>query len=257
MLAEPKTGNTAIAKWTDTETIPELEVASEVLDDLHDVHFGICSQYFNKYVAQKPGAPVDAPNDLHGLGPRILDISKRGGRTAEDSWRVLQSGSIKSAASEGEKALRDGKKVPTPGFLEFFTEFNSDKKIKSGKHRFPAGAKIGCKDVGGQLKYEESAEYKTPQSMITPGYQYGTRWSKAALEHAMMDCWGMIHFHLDGLGNIKDILDKTGDYSHNVTGRELRFVYRNWKRFQNSVLFYNGYTRERKCVMVHTPWENR
>jgi hypothetical protein len=60
-----------------------------------------------------------------------------------------------------------------------------------------------------------------------------TRWSKTERagpkprSSTLMDCWRMIHFHLDGLGNINDILDKTGDYSHNVTARVLRFVYRN------------------------------
>jgi hypothetical protein len=50
-------------------------------------------------------------------------------------------------------------------------------------------------------------------------------------------------------------VNKTGDYSHNVTSRELRYVYRNWDRFQDSVLFYNGYNIDKKVVMVVPPWD--
>ena len=61
--------------------------------------------------------------------------------------------------------------------------------------------------------------------------------------------------HLDGLGDISKILDKTGDYAYNVTARELRYVYRNWNRFSTCVVFYNGYTTGGYVVEVDKPWD--
>ena len=83
--------------------------------------------------------------------------------------------------------------------------------------------------------------------------QYGVRWSKAALELALSHAGKRIHFHLDGMGDISEIIGKTGDYAFNVTALELRYVYRNWQRFQSHVIFYNGYTPSGHAVIVEPP----
>jgi hypothetical protein len=70
-----------LAKWTDANPIPEIQVATGMLDSLHDIHFGICNHDYDRHVAKDVR--------LLGLGPRILDIANRGGRTAEDSWRLI------------------------------------------------------------------------------------------------------------------------------------------------------------------------
>jgi hypothetical protein len=80
-----------------------------------------------------------------------------------------------------------------------------------------------------------------------------TRWSKAALELGLSHAGQHIHFHLDGMGDISEITGKTGDYAFNVTARELRYVFRNWQRFQWSVIFYNGYTPSGQAVVVGLP----
>jgi hypothetical protein len=56
------------------------------------------------------------------------------------------------------------------------------------------------------------------------------------------------------MGDISQITGKTGDYAYNVTGRELRYVWRNWNRFQSKVIFYNGYTGSGHAVIVEPPW---
>lgn len=246
-LANDKTGNTELAVWKKGVAITEWQVATEKLDNLHDIHFGICSNNFDKYVAD---------TSLKGWGPRILDISKRGGRTAEDSWDLLKHKIGKTGAEDevNLQALKDGKKIASPGFADFFEKFGGDQPIKPGKDVYPKGAMISGKLVEGQPKYQSTAKTKLAIGIVNPGFQYGTRWSKAAIEFAAQDPWGMIHFHLDGLGNIEEVLKKTGDYSHNVTARELRYVYRNWDRFSESVFFYNGYTLGLEVVQVAPPW---
>jgi hypothetical protein len=167
MLADKKTGDTEIAVWvkgTPNDTpIPEIEVATDRLDDLHDIHFGICSDKFDKYVPIPTNLPpnywlIDLDNDKvkeytkarvtdhHGLGPRILDIFNRGGRTAEDTWEAVVYNKSRT-------------RLPSPEFKKFFDEFN-DKMIKPGKDVYPVGAKMGGKLVEGERKYEEGAVYK-------------------------------------------------------------------------------------------------
>ncbi len=85
-------------------------------------------------------------------------------------------------------------------------------------------------------------------------HQYGTRWSKTALEHTL-ESGGTIHFHLVARGDISQLLGKGGDYAYNVTARELRYIYRNWDRFESHVVFYNGYTDGDKAVIMQKPWD--
>jgi hypothetical protein len=47
-----------------------------------------------------------------------------------------------------------------------------------------------------------------------------------------------IHFNLDYMGGIKDILKNKGKYKNFITSYELRYLRDNWLRFSNNVLFY-------------------
>ena len=121
------------------------------------------------------------------------------------------------------------------------------KPIKPGKDLFPAGAKRFeggvIQNVGGQSKgYQPGATQKAEVDMtsLRGREQYGTRWSKAALELALSHAGKRIHFHLDGMGDISQIINRTGDYAYNVTARELRYVYRHWQRFLWHVIFYGS-----------------
>ena len=135
------------------------------------------------------------------------------------------------------------------------------KPIKAGKDVFPPGARRfeagGVQDVAGQSKgYQPGATHKSEVDMtsLRGREQYGTRWSKAALELALSHAGKRIHFHLDGMGNISEIINRMGDYAYNVTARELRYLFRHWQRFQWSVIFYNGYTASGQAVIVEPPW---
>lgn len=209
---------------------------ADAFDDMYDVHFGINTDHYDDEIDDTDQSQVD----LEGLGPRILDIINRGGRTAEDTWFIIEGG---QARTRGE----------TPGFVDFYDKFNRKKKIN--KYTFPSGAKISGADVGGTPKYAADAVNKGEKDKYTDVMQYGTRWSKTALEHAASTPQGNIHFHLDGMGNINDLIVKDSNFSHNVTNRELRFVHRNWPRFEHKVIFYNGYTAApHKAVKVEPPW---
>src|ERR1700749_3764555 len=127
-LAQPRTNNSDIAVKRIGVAIPEIAVAAGRLDDQLDVHFGINSNGFNVELDMS----VQAQADLAGLGPRILDIKNRGGRTAEDTWFALgDRGPTKTARFRGA----------TPGFQAYFDAFKKGKPIKPGKNVFPAGAK--------------------------------------------------------------------------------------------------------------------
>jgi hypothetical protein len=239
-LAQQQTHNADIAVKRLGVPIPEVGLALNRLDDNLDVHFGINTDDFD--VELDMTIPAEA--DLEGLGPRILDIKHRGGRTAEDTWRVLMGGRVYGGGPRVRGA--------TPGFQVFFDNFNQNKPIKPGKELFPVGAKHTRVAVGGQAKgYDVGATHKHQAD----GEQYGVRWSKTALEHAASHGGGKrIHFHLDGMGDISGIAGKSGDFAFNVTGRELRYVWRNWNRFQWKVIFYNGYTGFGHAVIVEPPW---
>jgi hypothetical protein len=248
-LAQPITNGARIAIKRLGVAIPEIEIAQGTLDELYDRHFGINSATFD--VVLDLTRPLES--DLQGLGPRILDIKNRGGRTAEDSW---------FAEVHGIRRARRGGRLQMRGAIAA----DGAKRVKPGKDLFPAGAKrvVGgvLQNVGGQSKgYQGGAAVKSdldtlPAGGMTPAAreQYGVRWSKAALELAFSHSGKRIHFHLDGMGDISVVTDKSGDYAYNVTARELRYVYRHWQRFQSHVIFYNGYSPSGHAVIVEPPW---
>jgi|GEM_PF-1691595 len=219
------------------QTIPEIKVADNIaLSDMEDIHFGMnIDDAVNPglYADLDAGDPRDA--DLIGLGARTIDIKRRGGRTAEDDWFIYQ-GDVRARGLKG----MDGVKFQT---------FNQARPIKN--RQFPVGARLGNANVGGMNKeYNLGAATKAD----TYGLEMGTRWSKTALEYSLAHGAGKIHFHLDGMGDLAGVFDKTGDYGYNVTSRELRYVKRFWMRFQHKVIFYNGYAPSLRPVIVCPPW---
>jgi hypothetical protein len=282
MLAQAKTCGVAIAQRSSGVEIPEKGVATTLLNNLHDVHFGYNGAEFNGKVANV---------HLWGLGPRILDISKRGGRTAEDTWRWAGKKAVNVRCTncnwidpynyqlsdlqgdwqddtDGSKVIAANKlkckqckikskwvvvgldpaRKATVGFEGYFTTFNQQKQVT--KTAFPTGAHKDNKLVEGQDK-----GFTGPTKDKCSGTLYGVRWSKTALEHVAEQKTGKVHFHLDGMGDISKVLDKSGGYAYNVTGSELRYVYRNWTRFSQYTVFYNGYTAADEAVIVEKPWD--
>jgi hypothetical protein len=220
------------------QLIPEIRIADNIaLDDIHDIHFGLnIDDYNNPLLYADLDVTVPMENDLIGLGARTIDIKRRGGRTAEDDWEIYGG----DPRARGGGGMQDGAK---------FQSFNQARPITS--HNFPAGARQDAGDVAGNPKgYHLGATNKFQSG----GLQMGTRWSKTALEYALAHGTGHIHFHLDGMGELSGIFDKTGDYGYNVTSRELRYVKRFWQRFQHKVIFYNGYAPSLLPVIVCPPW---
>ncbi len=298
MLAEPETCGVSIAEKSPGVPIPETGVAEGTLNNTTDVHFGMNSTAFNGKVTNV---------HIRGHGARILDIEKRGGRTAEDTWRYASKKNLNIRCTncltvhakhkfaydelfpgggvEGIRLETDGWIIeeevgirckncgcdreflvigldPLRGsgeqanaFENWFREFNLTRPVK--KRSFPSTARMNGKSIGGQNRgYVGDTKFDINKKVGLGAYQYGTRWSKTALEHTL-ESGGTIHFHLDGLGDISQLLDKGGDYAYNVTARELRYIYRNWeKRFKGHVVFYNGYTADDKAVIVEKPWDD-
>jgi hypothetical protein len=58
-----------------------------------------------------------------------------------------------------------------------------------------------------------------------------------------------IRFLLDGL-NLQDVTSKATRYGPSFTASELRYIYRNWDRFRDHVVFYENGRRSEQ-----TPWE--
>jgi hypothetical protein len=116
---------------------------------------------------------------------------------------------------------------------------------------YPVGAKKSRVDISNQPKYLPGA---TSKKECAEFMQWGTRWSKAELFLALKKYNSMIHFHLDGMLDIYNVVTKMGNYGFNVTSRELRFVFRYWREFQGHVRFYNGYDRNFNVVEVQCPW---
>src|SRR5690606_39006313 len=174
-----------LATMRGAEVIPEIGSVTTPLDDRWDVHFGINDDAFNGVID-----PTNAAQqDLLGLGPRIVDICNRGGRTAEDTWRILGHGNFPPTYT--------GTRGASQGFQTYFDSFNQGKRV--GNDKFRPGAKISGHDVGGQRKYAKGARGKDETASTgLGGLQYGTRWSKTALEFALSSGRGKIHFHLDG-----------------------------------------------------------
>ena len=249
-LAQPNTRGVSPATMNH-KLIPEIGVAPDtLLNDRDDIHFGInIKKNDNPVLYHDFDKAKPREKDLllwKGLGPRTLEIRRRGGRTAEHDFVYDPYGSTPTLRGEvrGFTGMNEAK----------LKKFNESIPIKN--RQFPPGAKIGTADVGGEDK-----EYLSPSDPHATGSKYdaegmegGTRWSKTALEYALSRGAGKIHFHLTGMGELSGILDKTGDYGYNVTARELRYIRRWWMRFQDKVIFYNGYTSSEKGVIVYPPW---
>ncbi|WP_424811414.1 hypothetical protein [Roseococcus sp. YIM B11640] len=234
-LAAGDTAGFAPARYLGNE-IPEKGLASKPLSGI-DCHFGLNGDV----------ASIVTDTKVSGYGPRAIDMAARGGIVAETLWEEYQHSSTASSALKG--------------FLLTFDDIGSAKALK--KWAYPTGAKISKEDVGGQEKYIPTATNKT-MATITEEYgegslhQLGARWSKVAIEQTVRNK-GTVHFHLDGMGEIADIVGGHGDFSHNVTSRELRYVYRNRgrKELMGSVIFYNGFQKTGlgyQAVIVDCPW---
>ena len=218
--------------------IPEKAPATIKLSQ-DDTHFGINGSV----------SAIVSNSKINRFGPRAIDLQVRGGKVAESLWQEFKS-NPSSMSSQ------------LTGFLTLFDDIGSNKAPKS--EDYPSGAKISGVNVAGDRKYKVGAIDKTMTNIQRGSvggtrYQLGTRWSKVALEMTVRQR-GKIHFHLDGMGDVKDILEKSGDYSHNVTSRELRYIRRNWTRrdFRESVVFYNGFKQSSggvfQAIVVSTPW---
>jgi hypothetical protein len=200
------------------------------------------------------------------LGPRMLDVKLRGGIVAETLWFEWQKAPASSPHSSalakflitfdevGRNEVHD-----TPGDLSSpFHQVRLQTAPKST--HFAAQAKAGDDDLSGGRKYTNGAADKMMGSVpwkngqVATGLQLGTRWSKVALEVTLVNS-GCVHFHLDGMGDVEELLNKQGRYNFGVTARELRYVRRNWDRFKNHTIFYNGYkSGAGSPMMVAKPW---
>lgn len=261
--ALPSTDGYAIANYGGAP-IPEIGIAGGTLHET-DCHFGI-----NGYVASV------SRSALSGAGPRAIDMETRGGIIAEHLWEEYKS---KPATYSGDLQQ----------FLITFHEVGETSLLDKGKYyQYPQDAKITkplpaptgnnnnaklgksektddvTQDVTGDLKYLPGKANKTMKSIVPANaglfgqggiHQLGARWSKVAIERTIL-LKGRIHFHLDGMGDIRAILLKQGDHSHNTTSRELRYIFRNWGRtdVQKSSKFYNGYDDKGRAVLVACPW---
>jgi hypothetical protein len=236
MVAQANTRGVGLATMGGA-AIPEIGAAPDIqLDPLYDIHFGVNLPAGTHPALYADLGPDDLDQDLEGLGPRTIDIKRRGGRTAEDDWYIAQ----------GEARARPKSNMDDAAYKAF----NERRPIKRAD--FPAAAMLGNAAVGNQAK--DYTEHNTNTKYDAGGLEKGTRWSKTALEKALSYGRGNIHFHLDGMGNLAGIFDKTGGYGYNVTSRELRYVKRFWMRFQWKVIFYNGYTGALLPVIVYPPW---
>lgn len=252
----------------------ERALGEKVLLSSDDVHFGIngdVSEYISGRRKDSYGRQINI------YGPRALDIAVRGGKVAETLWAEFKD---KEAEELSDEALKESGE-----FLESFDEIGEEKKLegkrKGWKYKtkkmqmvYPKGAKLtrrskitgrlATESIAGHEKYAKGAKDKTydhvskRRDQIGAVFQMGARWSKVAIESTIKK-GGTVHFHLDGLESISDILSKKGKYNYNTTARELRYVFRNWHRenFRKSVIFYNGYYKmsdEYRPVIVDPPW---
>ena len=206
-----------------------------------DVHFGRDWKPAGK-VPERLNGYVEAP--LHKYGPRCLDIKNRGGTVAELMWEAWK---------------KNPEEVRISGFLSFFNEFSS--RPPSSQNFEKKGSMFGEVDFKGAQKYSQN-QHRGQLSIegdkgIDSGFgpfQFGVRWSKAALEWTRKN-HGMVHMHLEGLGDIFNIIIRGGDnYSYNVSQRELRYVYRYRNTFEPLTCFYNGYDKEFNAIQVDCPW---
>lgn len=202
-----------------------------------DIHFGVNGNV----------SALVTDGTINGYGPRALDLAERGGDVAETLWIAWHGNPTSASVSQ---------------FLTFFDDIGGKKAPKS--ENYPGNANMTpTQALSGQPKYRSGATDKTmaslaPATSIGPGVQMGTRWSKVSLEFAIQQ-GGKVHFHLDGMGDIANVISKVGGYNYSVTSRELRYVYRNRNRkaFFNHVIFYNGYYKiagKYRPAIVKPPW---
>ena len=277
-----------------------------------DVHFGLNGHKYDSKLAKEY-------RRLRGLGARAYDISKRGGRTAEELWRYggndipvfckecgTRLGNLTAQEWKTYTSMykaKPGATVVKDGRTYFQLTFSNEqcpkcKKTvegevynlydKTAKPLYEARSLMAMKRElygGGRIEgisafdpsYRHASMYDNGKFKNVKGKSrshLGVSFSKAALLRAALTAKKdakkalkdaaedrhIIHFHLDGLGDIYEILSKGSDYSHNVTGRELRYVWRNWPKIFNDdcVTFYNGFwgnNGEGDAVIVKCPWK--
>ena len=120
MAAQPNTRGVAPATMGG-QAIPEIGTPTvHILDDMEDIHFGMNIDALNNPALYADLDPmIQMESDLIGLGARTIDIKRRGGRTAEDDWRVFQG----DARARGVKGM-DGVQ---------FQSFNQARPIKKDR----------------------------------------------------------------------------------------------------------------------------
>lgn len=271
-LAVPLTGF-PLATWNGAPITLGEQVASKALG-VQDVHFG-------RNWSPEREVPVTlrdyVDDEYREYGPRCMDIRHRGGTVSETNWELWVTEPI---------TLLDN------GFVDFFNEFNREKapgnktftRSKSLKNesldlkglpkygpdpqgRLSHKGQLAVDRISGQahtLGYVDSPAQITRANregaplVASLTSQFGTRWSKTSLEWCIRKLRGTVHFHLEGMGDVHEIVKRGGaEYTYSVTARELRYVYRNWERFRTQTRFYNGYTRDGRAVEVLCPWDRR
>ncbi len=222
---------------------------SVALSEDKDIHFGLNGGQFTDE-STAIGYKIVSSLFCKDLGPRIIDVANRGGRVAEYNWFKDENGYDIKNGSTSHSLWDCLTKAKFKAFNQALpiTSVQDNRSLK----KFPLFAKLGSNPVGGTNRYKSSATTK----FDCDGLQMGTRWSKSALEYALKH-GHTIHFHLDGLGDLKNLLQKKFlksdltsskiseegyNYNYNVTGLEFRYLFRHWVRFKGHVKFYNGYS---------------
>jgi len=232
--------------------IPEIGVivGRNTLNIEHDIHFGMNARM--TAISGQGGCPVLTPY-LQILGPRAIDIANRGGRVAEDTWFYNFKQAYRNFPEV--QATQNDFRKDIPNMIY---DWNMRCILKPNKRNYPAGANYTDAlgqiiDLSGQARYYKNAIHKGFYKIQE--MEKGVRWSKSELWFALKSFNSNIHFHLDGLGNVFDVINKIGQYAYNVSPRELRFVHRYWNEFRGFVHFYNGYDAGFNVVEVQCPWE--
>ncbi len=172
-----------------------------------------------------------------------------------------------SPSAQGASVFTSAAPLPYCLSVAAYHNFNNAVPVSLGKHVLPVGATISNVAVGGNVRYNNAGAVLPLGAGPLPlnkancgGLQMGVRWSKTALEYALKH-GHTIHFHLDGLGDIAQVIGKAGNYSHNVTTRECRYLHHHWRRFHKAVRFYNGFVHDpstphprNRAYEVHPPW---
>lgn len=241
-----------LATWG-AESFEEIGPATDDLKD-GDIHFGI-----NGYISQ-----VLTPK---AWGAREADAKARGGTVAEVLWWEWFAYNLEcQKASFRKQPLPNIKGTELGMFLDYHDKIIAlEKKPKT--LTFNAGAKMGGKSIAGEPKYLDAASKS--RSNIAPQPKnatttlngtagvWATRFCKAALRWAVHR-GGRVHFHLDGMGDVKQVRDKGGEYSHNITSHEFRYVCKNWQNiFGTATFLYNGFEEvngRKVAVRVKPRW---